>query len=342
MIDIETTHYQIAYYKGRWVKIPLPPKELGYEDFAKNQTLFLPFPRKDYTLAYNNMASSATEIILPEQLSQADLKELRKNTNIFLRDITNQYKKYTPKKTDTQRLSSRLTRKYKSLTDDECKIFIKHLKRIDPKCAVIAQILWHVNSQLKEESEFITCEQILRLTLQDVDLSDDIFTCITLMRSASWGDSLMSCELPWEIRKALSQLMYPDRWYIFSNKKGGPLLPHNIDRIFKKASRQVGLKEVVTSLSLRPQLKLAEHNFNDISIEEWRVLCAKIPGLQPKRGKPPKYDHRDSFNGILYQKRTKTSFRNLPSNYPRGISLHSQYRRWKENGVFDAVLAARQ
>jgi integrase len=288
------------------------------------------------------MASNATETIWPEQLSQTDLKELRKNTNVLLGSTTNQSKKYIPKKTDNKRLSRRLNRKHESLTDDEYKIFIKHLKWIDPKCAVIAQILWHVNIDLKEESDFITCEQILRLTLQDVDLSDETFTCITLMRSASWGDYLMCCELPWEIRKALSQLMRPDRWYVFSNKNGGPLLPHNIDRIFKKASRQAGLRRVVTSLSLRPQLKLAEHNFKDISIEEWQVLCAKIPSLQPKQGRPPKYDPRDSFNGILYQKRTKTSFRNLPSNYPKGISLHSQYRRWKENGVFDAVLAARQ
>lgn len=134
MINMESTRYQIDYFKGRWVKIPLPQKEIGHEDLAKNQTLLDPPSRKDHTLAYKHMASNATQTIFPEQLSQADLKELHKNPNIFLGNTTNECKKCIPKKTDKQRLSRRLTRKYESLTDDEYKIFIKHLKGIDPKC----------------------------------------------------------------------------------------------------------------------------------------------------------------------------------------------------------------
>ena len=66
MINTEPTRYQIDFYKGRWVKIPLPPKELGNEDLVTYQALLKPPSRKDCTLAYKHMASNATETIWPE------------------------------------------------------------------------------------------------------------------------------------------------------------------------------------------------------------------------------------------------------------------------------------
>lgn len=347
MINTQTTPFQFAYHKGRWVKVPLPylPDK---KDLTKDQTPLDSASWQDSALAYSHMISNATEMISPKQLSQAELQELCKHNNIPYGWVTNQYKARTARKTWKKRPRMH-ENVYTSLTNADYAVFIKKLKRINKVDAVIAQILWHLNGKLARDNDCLTREEILRLTIQDLDFSDDIFATITLMRSGSREDHLICYELPWDIRKSLCQLIKNDHWYVFSNKNGGPLLSQNIARSFEEAGKQAGLKKSVTPLSLRPsacQKELAGHNLNEISPEEWQ-FCIEILDLKSKIGCPSTHDSRYVFNSILYQLRTETPWRSLPKSYPPAKdipfqAIHSQYRRWQKNGFLTAILKTRQ
>lgn len=203
MTNTETSPFKFAYYKGRWIKVPLPYLPIKK---AKDHTLLDSASSQENGLAYNHMIPNTTETISLKQLSQMELEGVCKNNNIPCGWATNQYKKYNPKKAQNQRTSIR-ENTYTSLTNAEYAIFIKRLKRINKVDAVIAQILWHLNGTLVMDKDFITREEILRITPQDIDLSDEMFTTITLIRSDSRNDHLISYELPWSIRKTLCQLI---------------------------------------------------------------------------------------------------------------------------------------
>jgi transposase len=347
MINIETTPFKFAYHKGQWVKVPLPYLPIKE---VKDQTLPNSASSQNYGPAYNHLIPNTTETISSKQLSQTELEEVCKNNNIPCGWATNQYKKHNSKKAQKQHPSKR-ENAYTSLTNADYAIFIKKLKRINKVDAAIAQILWHLNGKLAMDNDFINREEILRISPQDIDLSDEMFTTITLIRSDSRNDHLISYELPWSIRKSLCQLIKNGHWYVFSNKNGGPLLSQNIARSFEEAGKQAGLKKSVTPLSLRPclsasQKELVGYNLNEISIEEWE-FCIEALDSKSKIGCPSKNDSRAVLNSIFYQLRTETSWRSLPKSYlpAKDIpfqAIHSQYRRWKKNGFLSAILKTRQ
>jgi hypothetical protein len=190
---------------------------------------------------------------------------------------------------------------------------------------------------MSHANDFIAIEELLRLRLCDVDPDDGISACISIRRSGTTLRHEVTQELPLDLWEELCEEIESDQYYVFRNKNGGPLLPQNLRKSFEKAGKRAGLKNPVTSLSLRPSSKVSN---KEISAEEWKRLCPLVPELISKIGRPSKHDPRVIFNAILYHLRTNTPLRKLPFKLS-SKAIHSQYRRWTSNNIFQKVLAHR-
>jgi len=238
-------------------------------------------------------------------------------------------------------------RKYRSLSGSTFRLFLKHLKNIHKASAVVAEILWFLNKSIHQIGNFITLEEILRLQVQNIALVQEKSKWICLYRLCSkHSHSTITVHyLPDYLWKRLCQLINSDSPFVFSNRNGGPILSVQIDKLFKKAGKSAGITKSVTSLSLRPscgRISSEEKHLQEVSPAEWRQLCHKFPSPVEKRGRKSKYCPRTMLNGILYHLRTGCPFRKLPLDYPPGLSIDSQYRRWKRNGIFDDLLRERK
>lgn len=80
---------------------------------------------------------------------------------------------------------------------------------------------------------------------------------------------------------------------------------------------------------------------HELSDEQWAQLVAWLPPEKPKTGRPS-LAHRQVVNGILWVLRTGAPWRDLPERYGNWKTVYSRFRRWREGGVWDQVLAAVQ
>ena len=75
----------------------------------------------------------------------------------------------------------------------------------------------------------------------------------------------------------------------------------------------------------------------DLTEREWRIIGALLP---PERGRKarPAYDNRLFLNGMLYVLRVGCPWRDMHERYGKWNSVYVRFRRWAEQGVWDAVL----
>lgn len=336
----------VAYYKDRWVWVPIlhPPensKEIFLPHFKieilKGKKKILQAPKRCCQEALNRMAIEANETLLAHLLPLKEMKKFCVNNDIPIEWINNSYKKRTSKTSSTAKSNRTSKRNRKTLDGNDYRKFIKELGRINKRDALIAKILWFLNGKMSHANDFIALEELLRLRLCDVDPDDGISACISVRRSGNTLSHEVTQELPLNLWEELCKIIETDQYYIFRNKNGGPLLPQNLHKSFEKAGKRAGLKNPVTSLSLRPSTKVS---YKEISAEEWERLCLLVPELTSKVGRPSKHDPRIIFNAILYHLRTNTSLRKLPFKIS-SKAIHSQYRRWTSKNIFQKVLAQR-
>ncbi|MDF2550595.1 MAG: Transposase domain protein [Chlamydiales bacterium] len=338
-----------AYYQGKWVYVPLLhalEEALSDEDSPLDTEL-----QRHVNTVKDYIRSLIEEIINLDELSEIEIRRLCKDNDIPLRWVTNHFSELLPRDRTKQRLDNRSKRKLKVLDEITYNKFIKALSCVDKKALVIAKILWHINNKCRGAIDFntgksvnanvpfITLEEVLRLNLDDIGVFDNGHIFIQSKRRSCFYRRDATIVLPDSIGRSLWREISSNSWFIFANRKGGPLHAQNIDKIFKEAGKAAGIKEPVTSLSLRPFI---DHLDRDISVEEWNLLCAKVPQLQSELGSPRIHDARDVFNAILYLERSGSSFRKLPTSYPPTKAVASQKGRWKKNGIYKAVLEARQ
>ncbi len=350
---------QFAYYRGRWVNVPMfyvPRNALG-EDGYLHQFQLIPVdgeklpdspPRRSCEEAFKFINKNTKETILPWMLSGDEVKELCTANDIPISWVTGLQRKVL-KKTNIEKSSRRSDRKYCFLKKSEYDKFISRLKKINFQAAVIAEILWFLNRELQPGDDYITLEEVLRMKMNDVDPEDGITTCIHLFRTTSHGSHMVSHLLPEYIWQPLCNLIKNDSLFVFTNQDYGQLLPSDVSRFFKKAGKQAKIKKTVCSLSLRPIGKFkktkpnyCESKYSEVSIEEWENICLQVPEIKKRRGAPSQHDPRHVLNGILYHLRTETPIRKLPHSYPPFRAVHSLYRRWLINGVFESILSARK
>ncbi len=75
----------------------------------------------------------------------------------------------------------------------------------------------------------------------------------------------------------------------------------------------------------------------DLSDAEWAVIGSLLP---PERGRwaRPAGDNRRFLNGMLYVLRVGCPWRDMHERYGKWNSVYVRFRRWAEQGVWDALL----
>ena len=76
-----------------------------------------------------------------------------------------------------------------------------------------------------------------------------------------------------------------------------------------------------------------------MSDAEWAFFAPFLIENRTQGGRRP-LDHRRVLDGVLYVTRTGVPWRDLPPEFGNWNSVHRQYRRWTEAGVWDVMLAA--
>jgi transposase len=72
---------------------------------------------------------------------------------------------------------------------------------------------------------------------------------------------------------------------------------------------------------------------------EWAFFAPFLIENRSHGGRLPQ-DHRKVLDGIFWITRTGSPWRDLPDEFGNWNSVHRQYRRWTEAGVWDVMLAA--
>ena len=75
----------------------------------------------------------------------------------------------------------------------------------------------------------------------------------------------------------------------------------------------------------------------DLSDEEWRVVEPLLPTERGRKSRPS-HDNRRFFNGMLHVLRVGCPWRDMHERYGKWNSVYVRFRRWAEQGVWDALL----
>ena len=75
----------------------------------------------------------------------------------------------------------------------------------------------------------------------------------------------------------------------------------------------------------------------DLTDQEWAIIGELLP---PERGRwsRPAQDNRRFLNGMLYVLRVGCPWRDMHERYGKWNSVYVRFRRWAEQGVWDALL----
>ena len=73
----------------------------------------------------------------------------------------------------------------------------------------------------------------------------------------------------------------------------------------------------------------------DLTDEQFALVEPLLP-RRKRTGRPPA-DLREVLNGILYLNRTGCQWRLLPHDFPPWSTVHTWYRRWRQDGTWDRI-----
>ena len=82
---------------------------------------------------------------------------------------------------------------------------------------------------------------------------------------------------------------------------------------------------------------------SDLTDSQWNRL---EPLLKPPRrnrhggGRPRQYELRRVVDALLYVVKTGCQWRQLPTNFPPWLSVHQQFRAWRDDGTWERVTKA--
>ena len=75
----------------------------------------------------------------------------------------------------------------------------------------------------------------------------------------------------------------------------------------------------------------------DLSNEQWEVIGALLPAERGRKSRPA-LDNRRFLNGMLHVLRVGCPWRDMHERYGKWNSVYVRFRRWAEQGVWDAIL----
>ncbi|MGW0966659.1 transposase [Streptomyces sp. NPDC002516] len=76
---------------------------------------------------------------------------------------------------------------------------------------------------------------------------------------------------------------------------------------------------------------------HELSDAEWGFVRPLLPHAASGR---KRLDDRMVLNGIMWQFRTGSAWRDVPDRYGSWATLHTRFRRWEDDGTFERVLGA--
>ena len=76
-----------------------------------------------------------------------------------------------------------------------------------------------------------------------------------------------------------------------------------------------------------------------MSDEEWAFFEPFVIERGPRRGRRPA-DHRLVLDGVFWITRTGAQWRDLPEHFGKFGSVHRQFKRWSDSGLWDVILEA--
>ena len=361
--NVQKLYFGIAYWKKRWVWVPFfyRPDDFMTEsdklarlkfisrDWQKNDPL-----AKRENKALVKISNVANETIVPWLWSEKDLKQLCNENDLPLAWVTDRY----PWKIHqvNEGINRRVNRKSRSVSPKEYRLIRKELIKFNKQAAIVIGILWYLNNSLGKGGGFVTLEEVVRMQVHDISPDQpDSFHCISLFRSGA-RSHLVGHSLPPRLWKSLCRQINDISPFVFSTRYGGPLNSVQIDTYLKKAAKNAGINDPITSASLRPQFdkkieRIAKKYRRDASVksylepvevEEWKAIQGNVADIYQRRGRKSAHDPLNVLNAVLYHLKTRCPIRKLPQHFPRGDAVHSQYRRWKKNGILDAILSFRK
>lgn len=75
----------------------------------------------------------------------------------------------------------------------------------------------------------------------------------------------------------------------------------------------------------------------DLTDDEWALVGALLPAERGRWSRPAQ-DNRRFLNGMLYVLRVGCPWRDMHERYGKWNSVYVRFRRWTEQGVWDALL----
>ena len=76
----------------------------------------------------------------------------------------------------------------------------------------------------------------------------------------------------------------------------------------------------------------------DLTDGEWDVIAGLLPSERGRKSRPS-HDNLRFLNGMLYVLRVGCPWRDMHEPYGLWNSVYVRFRRWAEQGVWDAILA---
>ena len=81
-------------------------------------------------------------------------------------------------------------------------------------------------------------------------------------------------------------------------------------------------------------------DLTDIQWVRLEPLLRRDRGNRHAGGRPRKYELRRVVDALLYVVKTGCQWRQLPSNFPPWLSVHQQFRVWRDDGTWERVSRA--
>ncbi|GES53731.1 hypothetical protein Rhsp01_63470 [Rhizobium sp. NBRC 114257] len=75
----------------------------------------------------------------------------------------------------------------------------------------------------------------------------------------------------------------------------------------------------------------------DLTDLEWRIIVGLLPTERGRKSRPS-HDNRRYLNGMLHVLRIGCPWRDMHERYGKWNSVYVRFRRWAEQGVWDALL----
>jgi transposase len=75
----------------------------------------------------------------------------------------------------------------------------------------------------------------------------------------------------------------------------------------------------------------------DLTDVEWRIVEPLLPKERGRKSRPS-HDNRQFMNGMLHVLRVGCPWRDMHERYGKWNSVYVRFRRWAEQGVWDALL----